>query len=490
MKRVIDFGFLLLIALVGGALAAESVQAFEDDGTYQAGYHWAPTQYNTTLASPTIDVLCEKHGYTCADLVDYGDGTFWPRGDSSVNYRFKKYPCGFPYAACDFGVPSPDCPDEGAVKRVSTMLSGYMKDGVYHEDIPPGGLRITIGGATSVNGCGFAVPLPGGIGDGVDENSQIKCAPNKDGKRGICFRFQNLVATGQALEPAQDAASTYLIGDPEYPKEETASTDTRESSVTKTSSDPVTEQVGDKTVTTKTDITTETRGDGSVVETQEDQTIVTQSDGITKTVTETTTTTTNADGSQTVETTTNTSFTQHPQNIYNIDNSTSRVTQNTVPGSSASQTSTSTRNIDSNGNVTSQTETAGPIQGDSSVKEEQEAQENGEEEQTCETNPLMDKCIDDFTETEPGTFPDISAKITEAKSDFESNWQAIKSEASSKLGFTLSGGGTLQDHVVNIRGIEGDIGITRWVPYFDEFGLSALIMAGAALYSAVVMFRG
>ena len=493
-----------MLGLIGGALASAEVQAFEDDGSYEAGFHWAPLSYNANQIAPTREALCSLLGFSCNDLVDFGDGTFWPRGESSSNYRFKKYPCGFPYAMCDFGSPSVDCPDVGTPKQITTVLTGYKKDGVYHEDLPEGGLRITIGGSVSAGGCGYVAPLPGGIGDGVKHNSRIDCSPDTDGERGQCFRFENLVATGEALAPLEGGANSFVFGDPEYPTESDLSNDTRESGIEKTSTEPVSEviqtvdamgQPVDLTVTRQTETTIERRGDGSSVETQDDISIITQSDGITKTTTETTTTTTHPDGSKTVETTENISYTQFPENVYTVDGKTNLVKKTEVPGGTAEQTVTTTKTVDPTGNVTSETKKTGPVKGDRKVKTKnddpnQKAKDLGKKKETCTTNPLMPKCIGKFKETAKGKFEDISSKIVDAQADFETSWNDIRAEASSKLGFTLSGGGALQQHIVDIRGVEGDIGITRWVPYFDEFGLAALVMAAASLYATIIMFRG
>ena len=496
---------MVVLGLIGGALASAEVQAFEDDGSYEAGFHWAPLAYNGNQIAPTRQALCSLLGFACNDLVDFGDGTFWPRGESSSNYRFKKYPCGFPYAACDFGSPSVDCPDVGTPKRISTALTGYRDDnGVYREDLPEGGLRITIGGGVSAGGCGYAVPTPGGLGDGVDANSKISCLPNKDGQRGKCFQYQNLVATGEALEPEAGAANSYNFGDPEYEDEAETSNDTRESGIEKTSTEPVSEviqtvdamgQPVDLTVTRQTETTIERRGDGSSVETQDDISIITQSGGITKTTTETTTTTTHPDGSKTVETTENISYTQFPENVYTVDGKTNLVKKTEVPGGTAEQTVTTTKTVDPTGNVTSETKKTGPVKGDRKVKTKnddpnQKAKDLGKKKETCTTNPLMPKCIGKFKETAKGKFEDLTGEAIAAQEEFSAAWENIRSEASTKLGFTLSGGGSLQQSLVEIRGVEGDIGITRWVPYFDEFGLAALVMAGAALYAAVIMFRG
>lgn len=514
---------MLVLGLVGGALASAEVRA--DPFTSQYAFRWH-NSLSWVSGTAIDDAVCDEQatyrwkssGFSSADCTRiyafgesnirydvtlYGsDGEHW--GKYSNQQVYVKTCSDLTSQGCQ--PPPVDCPSSGTPKRISTALTGYRDDnGVYREDLPEGGLRITIGGGVSAGGCGYAVPTPGGLGDGVDANSKISCLPNKDGQRGKCFQYQNLVATGEALEPEPGAANSYNFGDPEYKDEAETSNDTRESGIEKTSTEPVSEviqtvdamgQPVDLTVTRQTETTIERRGDGSSVETQDDISIITQSDGITKTTTETTTTTTNPDGSKTVETTENISYTQFPENVYTVDGKTNLVKKTEVPGGTAEQTVTTTKTVDPTGNVTSETKKTGPVKGDRKVKTKnddpnQKAKDLGKKKrETCTTNPLMSHCIGKFKETAKGKFEDISSKIVDAQTDFETSWNDIRAEASSKLGFTLSGGGALQQHIVDIRGVEGDIGITRWVPYFDEFGLAALVMAAAALYATIIMFRG
>lgn len=505
---------MLVLGLIGGALASAEVHAFTDDGTWTSGSYYQgedPARYGR-VNGPTHSNVCSRMGGLSAatfsgSLTCEGDGPPDYYGNpTTIRFFVTLKACAGVPLGSECGVePSVDCPDVGTPKRISTALTGYRDDnGVYREDLPEGGLRITIGGSVSAGGCGYAVPTPGGLGDGVDTNSKISCLPNKDAQRGKCFQYQNLVATGEALEPEPGAANSYNFGDPEYKDEAETSNDTRESGIEKTSTEPVTEiiqtvdvngQPVDLTVTRQTETTIERRGDGSSVEQQDDISIITQSDGITKTTTETTTTTTHPDGSKTVETTENISYTQFPENVYTVDGKTNLVKKTEVPGGTAEQTVTTTKTVDPTGNVTSETKKTGPVKGDSKVKTKnddpnQKAKDLGKKKETCTTNPLMPKCIGKFKETAKGKFEDLTDEAIAAQEDFTAAWENIRSEASTKLGFTLSGGGTLQQSLVEIRGVEGDIGITRWVPYFDEFGLAALVMAGAALYAAVIMFRG
>ncbi|WP_372832506.1 hypothetical protein [Pontibacterium sp.] len=465
------------------------------EGEYQAGVYYVEQTSGSYGSGHTLSEAWEAmlSNYPGSSSIsppvlfgpDYFQGKFYPsQSHKDSNHQFsgfvQRYYCANTDTSALCQPPPVDCPSAGETKRLGytkTEIPSNMNGGEGN------GFTINISNSSSVgasiesNGCGY----------NRVESSKPDCklfAYDQQGnQRWNCYA--EYVATGEPAASPPDSGITYSDGSEDgAPNESEGVTDTRQSNTTTTSTTPVTEMVGDQTVTTKTDITTENRGDGSVVETRDDVTIITESDGITRTDTQTTTTTTAPDGSQTIETTNNISYTQHPQTIYNIDNSNNQITVSQTPGGSASQTSTTTETYDANGNLTDREESTGPVQGDDDAAE-------GEERQTCDTNPLMDKCINDFTNTAKGQFGDISTKISTAKTEFQDEWNRIKSEASDRLGFSLSGGGgALQQSIVTVRGIEGDIGITRWVPYFDEFGLAALVMAGAALYAAVVMFRG
>ncbi|MDI3323924.1 hypothetical protein QKW35_06015 [Pontibacterium granulatum] len=311
------------------------------------------------------------------------------------------------------GTEPSSCPNAGTPKRIATPINGTINNGVFVEDIPVGGMVIEIGGGLSADGCGYAIPIPDGNGVGGDVNpdTKVKCSPS-----GQCFRFSTYVATGQAREPGQDEATSVVIGDPEsFVKEEDTNTDTRESRTSTTQTDPITENLDGKQITSQTVTTTETRGDGAVVETRDDITTVTQSDGITRTDTVTTTTTTNADGSKTVETTNNISYTQHPQTVYNIDNSTSRITVTAGSGASAQQTTRTVDTYDPAGNRTSSQTTEGPTTGDPAATED--PSEQGKT--FCEENPDNISCKDYEGPSSEGEYsPDTELSYSSVMTDF------------------------------------------------------------------------
>lgn len=513
VKRIIDFGLFLVLGLVGGALAAMPAQAY--DGYYWAGYNagaagspeascqkFVTYSSNINASYGTYPLAEGVHGYNADQYVCYlyqssqydqwctgmfitesrciGDKEKGIGGTYTIIQKKScpENPTGSLVEFC--GAEPTNCPVAGTPKRIATPVNGTINNGIFVEDVPEGGMVIEIGGGLSADGCGYAIPIPDGNGVGGDVNpdTKVKCSPN-----GQCFRFSTYVATGQAREPGEGEATSVVIGDPEsFVKEEDTNTDTRESRTSTTQTDPVTENLDGKQITSQTVTTIETRGDGAVVKTQDDITTVTQSDGITRTDTVTTTTTTNTDGSKTVETTNNISYTQAPQTIYNIDNSTGRVTVTATGGGTTSQQTRTTEDYNPQGQKVSESKEEGPVTGDDSAKEQQE-------EETCKTNPLLDKCIGEFKETAKGEFGDIAGKVLDAKEEYMDVFEDIKEQATAKLNFNLSGGGTTSDYMVSFRGTEGNIGITRWFALFDQYDLAALVMAIAALIAVLVILR-
>lgn len=390
-------------------------------------------------------------------------------------------PSGDSYLDSICGVEPVDCPDSGVVKRVGTAVNGTFKDGKFVEELPANGFQF--GGVLSAGGCGFVSPnmlQAGSPGHGTKLHSQVKCT-----KSGSCFRYQNFVSEGAARPAGEYEPWSGIAGDPEFPEvpnEQTeTSADTRESRTSTTSTDPITEQVGDSTRTTQTTTTTETRGDGSVVQSQDDVTTVTRSDGITRTDTQTTVTTTNADGSKTVETTNNISYTQNPQTIYNIDNSTGRISVTATGGGTATQQTRTTEGFAPDGTRTSRSTEEGPVTGDESAAEEPS------EEKTCDSDPLMDKCIGDFEEGEAGSFGTGLEERAAARSEYGDLVDQIRGEIQEKLNFGISGGGSVTPVEISFKGATGSIGISKFAPYFDKAHFGSLVLALAALASAFIV---
>ena len=486
--------FAVGVVLLCSFFFGKSAFAFVDDGSWESGSYYGIPYYEPDGTGPTKEVACSRAGGDFSGpnpaSCFFWNGTVNQWGDKGgFSSNPRKYSCSGLYEAhpqwvasgCS-SVPGLDCPDSGTVKRVGTAVNGTFKDGKFVEELPDNGFQF--GGVLSAGGCGFVSPnmlQAGSPGHGTDLNSQVKCT-----KSGSCFRYQNFVSEGAERPAGEYEPWSGIAGDPEYPEvpdEQTeTSTDTRESRTSTTSTDPITEQVGDSTRTTQTTTTTETRGDGSVVQSQDDVTTVTRSDGITRTDTQTTVTTTNADGSRTVETTNNISYTQNPQTIYNIDNSTGRISVTATGGGTTSQQTRSTEGYNAQGERVSQSTEEGPVTGDDETRDSQE-------EENCSTNPLLDRCIGEFKETAKGEFGDIAGKVLDAKQEYMDIFDEVKEQAADKLNFNLSGGGSTSDYVVSFRGGEGNIGITRWFSLFDEYDLAALVMAIAALIAVFVILR-
>lgn len=416
--NLLSLFFVFLMAF----FSASEVSAFEDDGSWVDGKFFGVNGFGPVGEGPTLQAACSNALGSALTEVRFKEGFAgqWLCLTRTRSHEASHFNCpGGSLSGCD-EVPSPppsDCPEAGTPKRVATAVNGTYENGVFREDIPEGGLRIEIGGSVSAGGCGYAVSTDGSVA--ADE--QVKCS-----SEGQCFRIVTYVSTGESQEPAADEAWSSVVGDPEstVSDEQDLKSDTRETRSTTTATDPVTENLNGKEVTSQTTTTTETRGDGSVVETQDDVTTVTQSDGITRTDTVTTVTTTNVDGSSTVQTTNNISYTQHPQTIYNIDNSTNRVTVSSAPGTSASSTSTTTDNFSPDGTRTSSETTQGSLDGDQAA---QDAAEEAEEEETCQETG---NCPESYGEADYGDpeslwesgYPDgITGIFDEAQSRLKQN---------------------------------------------------------------------
>jgi len=484
----------VVLVFLGAFFGAGSVFAIEDTSG-EEGYFYSVWAFSIggygDKSSDALSAWCSSYSgaFNCS-LQSLNYGIYETSSGSQGGVAIKKKECSVQTSTwleqhpevC--GPVGPDCPDTGTVKRVGTAVTGTYENGVFTEDLPEGGFQL--GGVVSAGGCEYVSPTmlqPGAAGHGTDLNSQVKCSKSS----GACFRYQNFVSSGTAREPGENEPWSGVAGDPEVPEvpnESTeASTDTRESRTSTTSTDPITEQVGDTTQTTQTTTTTETRGDGSVVQSQDDVTTVTRSDGITRTDTQTTVTTTNADGSKTVETTNNISYTQHPQTVYNIDRSNNRVTVTATGGGTSTQQTRTVEDFSSDGTKTGETREEGPVQGDDNAREEQE-------EETCDTNPLMDRCIGEFDKGDGGEFASGMTEMNEARDEYQELFDDIKDQVKQKFNFGVNGGGTIQSNEITLKGVSGDIGFSKWVPYLDQFNFGALVLAVAGILAAYIVLGG
>lgn len=474
---------LFFVLLIGfGAFAYTSLAlAFEADDTYNEGYFWSNA---SNWVAPTVDNGCLYFSGGCRTKIKITD-THWkiyPAPSGSGKDMYKTLCNGSHSSMWYCGAPDPvnNCPEFGTVKRVSKLINGSMVDGVFVPKSDDGVTTIEIGGGGVVDGCGYAVPA-GDNAVGFDADKDISCKPSSAGP--MCYRFENMIATGELASPLPDGPSTE-ISDSENPVEDGAAKTQLE-----TTSDKV---VGDVTVTdmagvsSKTQTTTETlvKEKGAVVVDSQETSVVTVSDGIYRTVTTTVNTLDFPDGTQQVITDTNTAYTQTPKTIFNIDKSTGTTNITVQGGSSADYSVTETKDYDADGNETgSKTEESGS--GDGEAEEEKESEE-------CKADP--EKCKEDeFSKTQKGSFDLIAlaAAMDDAEGEYREYVEILQGEVEEKIGIQFSGGsGSIDSNVINVRGATGDIGLTKWIPFLDDFGLAALILFLAAMYSAYILLGG
>ena len=236
--------------------------------------------------------------------------------------------------------------------------------------------------------------------------------------------------------------------------------------------------------TTQTTVDTLVKEKGVKVIDTEKSAVAIETNGIQKVVTTTTTTVEYPDGTKQVITETNTGFTQTPKTVFNVDKSTGNTSITVQGGSSADYDTKMTTDYDSEGNKTSEkVETSGSGEG-----EAQDAKEGAD----CKADP--DACKDDeFKKAEKGSFDLVAAaaELAVAKQAYSDYIDVLQSEVSDVVGFQFTGGGgSIESYVVEYQGTSGDIGLTKWLPYFDSFDLGALVLFLAALYSLFILVDG
>lgn len=501
VKRIIEISLIGLVAVLGGWMVSFQVHA--NDGSKMDGQYYYVKDMHASTPASTATGACENaapymkkpmsvHDYTLEAVEEY-----WPAGGEPYRCHFKSWNEAYLYwmdkylpvirSGCDdseelASACGGDCPAAGEVKRLTYTYNdspGQFVDGVFTMEIR----------------------------NGADGNASMvfeNCAYNKAANPNVkCRAFGVVDGGGTAWKCSADyvsvgAEGTAAVGsDITVEGGDTASggsLDTRKNSVEKSVDGPTTETVGDKQVTTKTDTTIEKRGDGTVVKQVVNNYEITKSGGITKTTTTTTTTVINNDGSKTVTEVKNVSYEGDKKVVYNIQHEGDRIIVNQIPGVGplTSETKTVT-NYGGDGNMQDQviqSSGGGGGGGDGGgIPDLPPPGEPDSEEKSCEEDSAQDKCVGDFEKGNGGEFGDISAKLEDARDEYQQQWDSIREEAKQKLGFSVSSGGTVTDNNVVIRGVEGNIGITKWFPHFDNFGLGDLILLAAVLIAIIILLR-
>lgn len=479
---------------------------FAANGDYVEGYYWRDPNHNypgsqTALGAAENIFAVTRPDYISISFTNWGtwSGTWkkvWAvatyKDVNNNNQTTGSWVYQWPVNSCTEEwcyPPGPDCPEAGTKKRLAIDLP---------KDTQPTPLHVCVDNSTgdscasSAQGSPVKIEYDGCEYEYVPSDWDFNLRVLED---GTYQPFLDISATATGNTSSGVTSPTASVDD--APVNDTASPTTDSSTFvdpvpqeTKTST-PIPEQtetlVDGTEVTTTGQTVTEVRSDGAVVTTDQNSKTVDWGGGITKTTTTTTTTTTYPDGSKEVVTTTQQSYTDSGSDRYTVQNDDGSVTYTNLPGSgTAVATKTTTTNVDANGNVTGSSESS-TVSGDDQAAEEQQ------EQSACEKDPNSKDCTGEF---DPGDGQEhgfeggkANAAYAAAMSEWNSVYSDIKSEMNAMFS-NVSGGGTLQSNEITVRGATGDIGITKWLPYFDNFNLAALIMACAALYAFFVLMRG
>ncbi|MBV1789013.1 hypothetical protein KQ940_13225 [Marinobacterium sp. D7] len=471
------------------------VSTFAANGDWVDGsYYWvdvSPYGAGNTAASAFSDFRskCSSTSIAaCSPDASYTsyDGSYihftWNGGANNGAIRTKFYACGSGSGASfQCSEPGPDCPDFGTTKYIYWQMPSEP-DPVF----------------TCV-GCGDEYYQNTVSYDGCEytyDSRYVDWKTYTENGQKFHYMFADGVATGNALDPVEGNIQTKTVDEPPVNDSSIENLDSsnevddgpvNESNTTYVPE--TTETLADGTeVATASETTVEKRADGVSVEKASDVVdVVTYDNGITKTTTKVTTTTTYPDGSKEVKEEIIQSYTGHNDEQYTVRHDDGSVTYTKLPGSgTAVVTKTTTTNVDANGNVTGSSESSS-VSGDS--------QASGEQQQgsACEKNPYSKECTGEFDPGEPQEHGFESGKgeasYNEAVAAFNAELSDIKSQVNSMFQ-PVNGGGAITPYEITVRGATGDIGITKWLPYLDQFNLAALVMAVAALISFFILMRG
>ena len=383
-----------------------------------------------------------------------------------------------------------DCPEAGSIQRLTTVINGKMVDGVFVEDDQAAlDDRHFSGNYYDGDNCKYS-PSYGGS----ETESNSSCGPFKDGSIRCS---QDLFSVGLVDDPSVIPANnppTFLQDDTQSPETD-RSKDNRQNTVNETSLDPVTEMLPDgSTQKTETTVTTENRGNGTVVVETSDTTTIVDTDGITKQQTVTTTTTTNPDGSETTVITTDYSFTQHPQTVFTVSNDGDSVTNSYVIGQTIEGNTKQTIVRDENGKIVSQS----TEENDSEARKAQVKSEAEEaKDDKCSASPNSPECFEgEFKKTDKGSFPSASEvgsaqwNYDQAVTELNDLFADIQTQVDDKLGLTLTGGSsTVEGDSLSWSGEEYSSGggILNLINWFDFMNISTLVLLGAALFAFMIL---
>lgn len=470
----LNYIFALLVFL--GSFSWASIAFSMETTYYSVGGHSSLSKSGACSAAATAagGTNYQVSGTICYAYIGGG----WPNvGTITTNSCSPSIPVCNPE-------PENNCPEYGTVKKVSKLINGTIKDGTFIPRDPNEETTIEIGGGSSVDGCGYAVPVGENIPEGMDTSSEIDCIHQGEGESRVlmCFKHQNMIATGELLAPADGEVNSFVpTEDNDYSEGGSKTLLEDEEDHAQTPETTVTDPDGTQVKTSST-VDTLVKDKGARVLDSESTSVITETNGIQKTVTTTVTEVVFPDGTKEVVTDKKTAYTQTPQTIFNIDKSSGNVSITNVAGSSASTTEKTTDTYDSEGNKTgSKTETSQSGEG--------EAEEEQQQDQ-CEVNP--DECEEaEFTEAEKGEYDQsgVDQLRAEKEAELRAKMEEVEDQLRDAFEFSLTGNtGDISGHSITWRGQTQAQG-NNVVKWFDLINMGNLIMLIAGLVALFIMLR-
>ncbi len=419
---------------------------------------WTPDE--ACSKALTDDVYHSASGGACYAVSSWDGRVF-----SYTFYGQNTCTAGFiaqPSHICSTDIP-PDCPAQGTVTRMVIPTSGQIVDGVFvgADGQTPSDFR---NGA--FDGCGYVPTYMYESSELTQPDYEYACSDDRE-----CLIIVNMAATGEAASPTSNAPSATPLDDLEKqvndpgPQPETSETVHHEST-SETLPDGSTVQVQSSTTTT-------VRGAGTdTVETTE-QTVFKRSDGIVKTETKTIIEKTNPDGSKTVTEEITYSYTGHGADYAVLDKNSGTLQSNSEPDVTAGGKTSTTKNYDADGNLTSE-KSSSESSGEEELKDEEE------EAEFCKQNPENVICKEWNGETDS----DAKFATDETKSEVDAAWLGLKStisdvQAEIKDVFSvsdLSGSGLGCYSFIEFMGKSFDACLGGFAPMLGQLGQALLFL--------------
>lgn len=484
------FWFYNLAVLIGSFSFAS--MAFSDDSGagYFEGFYWSIGAVSYSSAQEGVDDKCSKPPAIWYTKTD----TNWNFRCDTVNDVYQifyetRYSCsGSTTGVCV--LPPPIC-TEGEEKTLISKIPPltFNEAGDLVVSISQG-----IGGSSpsvSQGGCNYTKK-------NALDSKIVSYRPITEEKPSY-YSSAVWVATGE--ETPEGVENEQPVYDPTDESQAGAdapvdvSDDDRSTETDKTVTPETTTTVGTDTVKEQIIVDTETRDKGTVISQTDSKQVINVSEGIEKSIVTTVTTVEHADGTKTEIVEAVTTYTQKPNytSIYDPETGMTTYTQGWEGGTSSTTTTTTEKGSDGSVTGTNTTTTNQGSNGNSTTTGtgENDGTSDTPGDEYCAQNPTDVNCVDaDFKTGETGAFSGAAEGLLAAKAEYQALFDSVSDQVNDKIGLSVNSGGSVDSYEVDIRGVSGDIGLTKWLPHFDSFNLAALVMAGAALFSFSILMSG